>query len=92
MISISPRRTVFLRDAVVSTALLAVPMALYRIYVELSVLRIPGMILYLPFMVVYIVLGGETEAGRGPSTLQIGLYLVVLGLLVATVAHYVRRS
>ncbi|WP_123538310.1 hypothetical protein [Halosimplex salinum] len=92
MFSLRSERAVFLRDAVVATLLLAVPMGLYRAYVEPSFLRIPGIALYIPLVVVYTVLGGETENDFGPSILQIGLYLVVLGLLVATVAHYVRRS
>ncbi|WP_459191742.1 hypothetical protein [Halosimplex sp. J119] len=92
MVSISPRRAVFLRDAVVATVLLAVPMALYRAYVEPSVLRIPGMVLYVPLLIGYTVLGGETENGLGPSVPAIGLYLVVLGILVAAVAAYVRES
>lgn len=91
MVSLDPRHTLFLRDAVLSTALLAVPMALYRAQVEPSVLRIPGIALYIPFMIVYIVLGGETENDLGPSTVEIGLYVVVLGLIVATIAYLVRE-
>lgn len=91
MVSLDPRHRLFVRDAVLSTALLAVPMALYRAQVEPSVLRIPGMALYIPFMIGYIVLGGETENDLGPSTAEIGLYVLGLGVLVATVAHVVRN-
>lgn len=90
MATLDPGRKRFIRDAVLSTALLAVPMALYRAQVEPSVLRIPGVALYIPLMVVYIVLGGETENDLGPSTAEIGLYVVVLGLLVAAVAYLIR--
>lgn len=67
------------------------PDGTYRAYVRPSFLQTPEIALYTPFAVAYIALGGETEAGRGPNTLHAARYLVVVGLLVATVARCVRK-
>lgn len=91
MTPLSSRQRTVLRDAAVSVALLGLAMGLYRFYVEPAVLRIPGMVLYVPLLIVYVVLGGETENAMGPSPLLIAAYVVVLGVAVAAIADLVRR-
>lgn len=84
------RPRAFLIDATVAITVVAVAIALYRTYVEPEILRLPGMVLYYPFLVVYIVSGGELEGPAGPSTIQIGSYVVVLGLVLGVLAHRLR--
>lgn len=91
MSPLSTRQRALLRDAALSVAVLGLAMGLYRLYVEPAVLRIPGMVLYVPLMIVYIVLGGETENAMGPLPVLIAAYVVVLGLGVAAVADLARR-
>lgn len=86
-----PRR--FLIDATVATTLVGVAIALARLYVEPWILQIPGMILYYPYFVIYIVSGGDLAApGGGPTVVGLGSYVVVLGLLGGWLARWVRPA
>lgn len=81
-------RRQLLRDAAVATVLVSVALALSRLYVEPWVLRLPGMILYIPFLAVYSFLEGRTENTMGSSVVQLAVYAVVVGLVVAYLARY----
>lgn len=79
-----------LRDAIV--AAVAFALVLVPVVYDLgpTIFRGPGFLLYVPLLVAYIVLGGETENHFGPTEIHVVVYVLVLGLAVAAIAHVVR--
>jgi hypothetical protein len=85
-----PPRWPFVRDAAVVAVIYGTALALYQFQLGPSFLQIPGQLLYLPFLVLYIRFGGELVNDIGPSPLQMVVYVLVVGLVTAWVAHLLR--
>lgn len=89
---VPPHRRQFVRDAAVATVLVGGLIALYRLAVDPWILRLPGMVLWIPVFVLYNLLGGGMENALGPSPIHIGAYSLFVGGTVGWLAGGIRRS
>lgn len=85
------RHSVFIRDAAIAAVVYALVLAPVVHNVGPGFIRLPGFLLYFPFLFAYIILGGETESPFGPTTVHLAVYILVLALLTAAVARLIRR-